>query len=84
MMGMSNKRNGATLEEIRQLAVARQEAWERAHNLSMELYEAIESSGISPTKIAESAPISRVAIYSLRTQMRARIERERRKSTKTE
>lgn len=64
------------LAKITQLAQERQDAWDRAHALSMDLYEAIEASGISPTRIAAAAPISRVAIYSLKRQMEARIARQ--------
>lgn len=75
--GSENQKDAAvTLKEIQELAIKRQEAWERAHELSMELHLAIEASGISPTKIAAAAPISRVAIYSLKKQMKARIKRE--------
>lgn len=73
--GGKNKKS-ATLKEIQRIAIERQEAWERAHDLSMELYEAIEASGISPTEIASAAPISRVGIYSLKKQMKARLRRD--------
>lgn len=80
---MSNKNTGAQgsnqsvgIKEIQRLAVERQEAWERARELSMELHTAIEASGLTPTQIAAAAPISRVAIYSLKRQMEAKIKRE--------
>lgn len=58
------------LAEIRRLAEERNKAWDDARAKSRELYEAIEASGISPTKIAANAPISRGAIYSLKNQMK--------------
>lgn len=80
---MSEKSTGAqdstqatSIKDIQRLAIERQEAWDRARDLSMELHEAIESSGLTPTQIAAAAPISRVAIYSLRRQMEARRQRE--------
>lgn len=73
----SKGKKAATLQEITEIAIKRQEAWARAHELSMELHEAIESSGYSPTRIAANAPISRVAIYSLKRQMEARLQREK-------
>lgn len=57
------------LAEIARLAEERNKAWDDARAKSRELYEAIEASGISPTKIAANAPISRGAIYSLKNQM---------------
>jgi len=72
----NNSQASVSLTEIVRLAEERKRAWERAAELSMELHLAIEGSGISPTKIASVAPISRVGIYSLKKQMEARIRRE--------
>lgn len=46
----------------------------------MELHEAIEASGLTPTQVSAAAPISRVAIYSLKRQMEARKSRTSKKS----
>lgn len=69
-----------SIKDIQRLAMERQAAWDRARDLSMELHEAIEASGLTPTQISAAAPISRVAIYSLKRQMEARKSRTSKKS----
>lgn len=75
--GVPESNQASTIRDIQRIALERQEAWEHARELSMELHEAIEASTLTPTQIAAAAPISREAIYSLKRQMEARKNRNK-------